>query len=301
MNIAPRPISYNAYNKGKHAMIANNPELTEYAGTLIDQLWRDRLKTLLSVDDIIGELYTFLEENKLLNNTYLYFSSDHGYHLGEFRVPCFKAQPYETDIRVPNYMIGPGIKPNTTSNLIVGNVDIYPTFLELANIDNPNNKLVIDGKSFAWNLTDNNKNVEIDWRDQYLIEYRATGTTYFWICGIWTPDPKTGSIFPGITIAPPQGPPDMNETGPWYVNDKVSGNFRVLRILNDSHNLMYAEFVNFNWTYNDLQNPQFYELYDLNVDPYQLKNIYNDSQTQMQSQLHDMLMDYGNCKGDYCK
>ena len=72
MNFAPRPISYNAYNQGKHGMIANNPALTEYAGTLMDQLWRDRLKTLLSVDDIIGELYEFLEEHELLNNVFIF-------------------------------------------------------------------------------------------------------------------------------------------------------------------------------------------------------------------------------------
>eukprot|EP00483_Globobulimina_turgida_P012666 UN12689 len=220
-------------------MIANNPPLTAYAGTLIDQLWRDRLKSLLSVDDLIGELYDFLDDNDLLNNTYIYFSSDHGYHLGEFRVPCFKAEPYETDVRVPTYMIGPNIKAKIETSIIVGNVDVYPTFLELAQIDNEDNKLNIDGKSFVWNLTDGyNMNIDNNWREQYLVEYRATGTTYFWICGIWTPDPKSGGIFPGVTIAPPQGPPDMNETGPWYVNDQKSSNFRMIRILNSTHNLM---------------------------------------------------------------
>ena len=151
---------------------------------------------------------------------------------------CFKAQPYETDIRVPTYMIGPDIKPNTKTDIIVGNVDIYPIFLELANISNYDNTLGIDGKSFAWNFTD----IEPvkNWREEYLVEYRAVGTTYFLICGIWTPDPQTGSIFPGITIVPPQGPPDMNKTGPWYVNDEVTNNFRVLRILNSTHLLMLS-------------------------------------------------------------
>ena len=40
-------------------MIANNPNLTEYASILIDQLWTDRL-ALLSVDDIIDDLYQLL-------------------------------------------------------------------------------------------------------------------------------------------------------------------------------------------------------------------------------------------------
>lgn len=103
-------------------MIANNPPLTEYAGSLIDELWTDRLKSLLSVDDLIGALYDFLEEHKLLQNTYFYYSSDHGYHLGEFGVPCFKASPYEFDVRVPTYLVGPGIEPKSKTSILVGNV-----------------------------------------------------------------------------------------------------------------------------------------------------------------------------------
>eukprot|EP01083_Nonionella_stella_P317406 1155543_1 len=300
INHAPRPISFNAYNKGKHAMVANNPSLTPYAEELIDELWRDRLKSLLSVDDLIGDIYDFLMEHQLLNNTYIYFSSDHGYHLGEFKVPCFKTLPYETDIRVPTYMIGPNIQPNTDTSIIVGNVDIYPTLLELARIDNADNRLNIDGKSFVWNLTDSDTGVTVPWREEYLVEYRAVGTTYFWICGIWTPDPETKSVFPGVTIAPPQGPPDMNETGPWYVNDKISSNFRMIRVLNSTHNLMYAEFVHYNWTQNDLKHPQFYELFDLNQDPFQLMNIYNKSARAIQLELHEMLTDYASCEGKNC-
>ena len=262
-NAAPRPVSYNAFNAGKHAMVANNPPLTAYASTLIDLLWQDRLKSLLSVDDMIGALYSFLKEHALLDTTYVYYSSDHGYHLGEFRVPCFKAEPYETDVRVPAFLAGPGIAGHSKQSILVGNVDIYPTFLELAGLHNVENGLAVDGKSFAWSLSDVEEESGHAWREQYLVEYRAVGTTFFWICGIWTPDPQTGGIFPGVTIAPPQGPPDMNETGPWYVNDEKSSNFRMLRILNGTTNLMYAEFVNYNWTQQDLEKPNFYELYDL--------------------------------------
>merc|ERR1719242_206904 len=130
-------------------MIANNPPFTEFASDLIDELWRDRLKSLLSVDDLIGALYDFLEDNNLLQNTYLYYSSDHGYHLGEFGVPCYKATPYEFDVRVPTYLMGPGIEPHSETPILVGNVDIYPTFMDLAGIWNGNDALMVDGQSFA--------------------------------------------------------------------------------------------------------------------------------------------------------
>lgn len=178
-------------------------------------------------------------------------------------------------------------------------VDIYPTFLDLAGILDEENTLGIDGKSFADIILNRDVEEEGKWRDQYLVEYRATGTTYFWICGIWRPD-ADGSVIPGITIAPPQGPPDMNTTGPWYVNDQRSSNFRMLRILNATHNWMYAEFVKYNWTSHDLQNPDFHEFYDLHQDPHQLENDFDGINVEIQQELHHMLSVYGDCKGSSC-
>ena len=74
-----------------------------------DALHRKRLITLLSLDDAIQELYIMLLKTGQLDNTYLFFSSDHGYHLGQFNQVKGKSQPYESDIRIPLYMRGPKI------------------------------------------------------------------------------------------------------------------------------------------------------------------------------------------------
>ena len=42
-----------------------------------------RWRTLLSVDDLVEEVITTLDAGKLLNNTYVIFSSDNGFHLGK--------------------------------------------------------------------------------------------------------------------------------------------------------------------------------------------------------------------------
>ena len=65
----------------------------------VDEIFRNRWRTLLSVDDMVDNIMTFLRENDMLENTVAMFTSDHGYHLGTFGLPLDKRMPYETDIR----------------------------------------------------------------------------------------------------------------------------------------------------------------------------------------------------------
>ena len=74
-----------------------------------DLIHRRRLLTLLSVDDAIHRLYKGLKNQGMLDNTYIFFSSDHGYHLGQFGLAKGKSMPYEYDIRVPFYALGPKV------------------------------------------------------------------------------------------------------------------------------------------------------------------------------------------------
>ena len=66
---------------------------------------------------MVEDVYNALRSKNLLDNTYIFFSSDHGYHLGQFGLPYDKREPYEFDIRVPMMVKGPGIPAGLVSKV----------------------------------------------------------------------------------------------------------------------------------------------------------------------------------------
>jgi arylsulfatase A-like enzyme len=98
----------------------------------IDQRSRDRYAQLLSVDDTVAHVVQALDQEGVLDNTYIVFTSDNGYFAGEHRLAQGKYLPYEPSSHVPMLIRGPGITPGTRTNELVSNADIAPTFSEIA-------------------------------------------------------------------------------------------------------------------------------------------------------------------------
>ena len=69
---------------------------------------------MYSVDDAIQELFLRLWLMNTLSNSYVFLTSDHGYHLGQFGALKGKGLPYEDDIRVPFFAFGPRIPKRRT-------------------------------------------------------------------------------------------------------------------------------------------------------------------------------------------
>lgn len=120
--------------------------LADYVVDNIDTYYRRRWQTLLAVDELIEYIVKQLKQQNLFEQTYFVFTSDNGYHLGQFSMPFDKRQPYETDIRVPFIVTGPKIKAKLLINRPISLIDLAPTLLDWANVTKPE---WLDGESFA--------------------------------------------------------------------------------------------------------------------------------------------------------
>ena len=90
-----------------------------------------RMESLIAVDRMVGDILAALERTGELDDTYVIFTSDNGYLLGEHR-QTGKHLLFEESIRVPLAVRGPGIEPGTARAELVQNIDLAPTIIALA-------------------------------------------------------------------------------------------------------------------------------------------------------------------------
>ncbi len=98
---------------------------------------QDYLATISSVDDNVGRVLDYLDETGLDKNTIVVYTSDQGFYLGEHGW-FDKRFIYDESFKTPLMIKWPNvIKPGTTSEEMVQNLDFAQTFLEAAMIDAP--------------------------------------------------------------------------------------------------------------------------------------------------------------------
>jgi N-acetylglucosamine-6-sulfatase len=153
--------------EGKPALqrkIGDLPPLSEKTGTS-DEVIRDRLRMLMAVEEGVGDIFKALDDAKLLDDTLIVFTSDHGYFYGEHGLSVERRLAYEETIRIPLLMRYPRrIKAGTTVDPFALSVDLAPTLLELADVEVPQD---MQGRSLLPLL----KGDEAGWRTSFLIEY----------------------------------------------------------------------------------------------------------------------------------
>jgi len=107
---------------------------------------KDYLACVKSVDDNIGRVVKYLEDNGLADNTIIIITSDQGFYLGEHGF-FDKRFIYEPSVKMPLIIRYPGhIKPGSVNKDIVTNIDFAPTLLDLAGIKTDHK---MQGSNFA--------------------------------------------------------------------------------------------------------------------------------------------------------
>jgi len=169
---APRDPAFDEADiSDKPPWLRNHRALTEGEVARIDETFRDRVRTVQAVDRMIGRLQRRLRTLGVARNTYIVFSSDNGFHLGQHRLTPGKLTAYDPDVRVPLIVTGPGVAAGRTVDAMAENTDLCPTFAELGGAPAPPRA---DGHSLVPLLHPASDDATAgDWRDAVLIEHHG--------------------------------------------------------------------------------------------------------------------------------
>jgi arylsulfatase A-like enzyme len=191
----PRPPAFNEADvSDKPAFIRMIPPLDDDEIGRLEREYQRRLASLQAIDDMVANIVEALETADVLDNTYVIYSSDNGFHLGEHRLPAGKDFAYEEDIRVPAVVRGPGVPAGQTMAAMVLNSDFAPTFAAIAGIAPPD---FVDGRSFLPLFDDPAQ----PWRESFLIERRQFENQYVELAermGMPTDDVELSAQFDAI-------------------------------------------------------------------------------------------------------
>jgi len=216
-----------------------NPTGKELAVWKFNRYMRDYLSTIQSVDDGVGTILDYLDDNGLAENTIVVYTSDQGFYLGEHGW-FDKRFMYEESFRTPILMKYPKeIKPGTVVNDLIQNLDFAPTFLDYANTAIPSD---IQGESFRKLISGEVS----EWRDAIYYTYYE---------------------FPGEHFVQ-----------------------RHYGVRTARYKLIHFYYKNDYW-----------ELYDLEKDPSEMNNLYDDVnyknvQADLHKRLDELRVQYGDSK-----
>jgi N-acetylglucosamine-6-sulfatase len=145
----------------KPSWVRNMDRISNKQASQIEKRHQKRLNSMLAVDEMTASLVQELEDAGELDNTFIVFTSDNGFHGGEHRIKGGKRTPYEESARVPLFVRGPGVPAGSKVEELALNTDFAPTFAALAGVDFP-----ADGRSLVPLLGGE----DAPWRTSILLE-----------------------------------------------------------------------------------------------------------------------------------
>jgi len=259
----PRTLSFDEEDvSDKPDWVRDNPPLDQKQIAHMENLYRNRLRSMLAVDEMIGRLVDALRKSGELDNTYVFFTSDNGWHAGEHRLTTGKWTAYEEDIRVPLIVRGPGVPKGQTLDHLVLNNDFAPTFAQLGEAEVP---AFLDGRSLKPLLGDNPPPLE-EWRSAFLVEAATE---------------LSGTVVPLLS-----GDPLPEDWQSASRKDWGRPGLEAIR----TEDYLYTEYGNGER-----------ELYDLKDDPHELDNQYEAADPELLRRLQERLAALRGCSGAACR
>jgi arylsulfatase A-like enzyme len=179
---APHTPAFDRVPHPAPAWLRGRPPLSRRQLRQIQHYYQLRVEAVQSVDRLVGALEQSVRDSGQANNTVFVFSSDNGYHLGQYRLKSGKQTAFDTDIRVPLIVAGPNIPAHSVNSDMVENIDLRPTFEQLAGATTPPD---VDGRSMVPLLQGQTK----PWRKYALVEHKYDAHN--------AADPDTQSFYTG--------------------------------------------------------------------------------------------------------
>lgn len=316
---APKDPMYGVLQKDKHAFFPIEPEISATAAAGIEAEHTKRLQSLVAVDDVLGQLEAYLKSVGEWENTYVFYTSDHGYNLGQFRVDSHKTQVYDHNSRVPMIIKGPGIAEGVELPLVTSMVDLGPTILEIASGSASAVPNTMDGMSFAPALAGQDS---MPWKGAALIEYRSIrpkNTASMCQDGPISPEEMDEYISAyGYEVdaeLDEDGRPSLCSSpllsthwstssafppAPTSYHDGPNNTFAALRIIDGDDDWLYAEFVDvlnpLAWDFAEEQ-VNYRELYNVKEDYFMMNNLINSAPDSLKKTLSQRLQSAVRCQG----
>ena len=271
---AHRPFISQVNGIPKKPLVADNVKALPFIGIdhpEIRQQTADYYNCIMRLDHYIGELIDALKESDNFKNTVIIYIGDHGAD-----VPRGKRTCYEGGVRIPMIISWPGAKENQRRKELVSTLDLFPTICEIAELKKPNS---LEGKSLKKIIHGENPS----WRKVMATEYHVHSNHNPWPQRAIRDErfklilnPLSGQINPGYDFT-------------------MSKKF----LSASESELMNSASEQVRQAYKISKRPPLYELYDLESDPYEFKNLADDSKYSEQlNKLKQLLVDWQKASRD---
>ena len=149
--MSPRVPNFNPDVPSGSSWVYALPKQTDAEVAFGDMHHVGRLENEAGIDVMVAALIQKLEDHKMLDNTYVIYTSDNGFHIGNHRMSPGKRCGYETDINIPLLIRGPDVAKNVKTNITNSHTDMAPTILQMMGVPT---RPDFDGQAIAYTAAD---------------------------------------------------------------------------------------------------------------------------------------------------